>query len=189
MGKIYIGVNGVAKEVKKIYIGVNGVAKEVKNAYVGVAGVAKKIFTSSVPFPSWSYDDTLSGSSETKTTVPAISASDVVNAIDNLGAVKVHYDFEFTVSGSNSTNQMWCRILCANTTNPSTNQYIYNYSNASGSGQTVTYRASGDILLSTLNATQLSNLRTNGLFLYMYIYPSQDKSMSCRFKINDISFA
>lgn len=30
--KLYIGVNGIAREVKKIYIGVNGVAREVKRA-------------------------------------------------------------------------------------------------------------------------------------------------------------
>ena len=37
----YIGVNGVAREIKKAYIGVNGVAREIKKAYIGVNGVAR----------------------------------------------------------------------------------------------------------------------------------------------------
>ena len=44
---IYIGVNGIAKKVKKLYVGVSGVAKKVKKAYVGVGGVAKLAYTSS----------------------------------------------------------------------------------------------------------------------------------------------
>ena len=35
MGKTYVGVNGVAKEVEKIYVGVNNVAKQVQKVYVG----------------------------------------------------------------------------------------------------------------------------------------------------------
>lgn len=45
MGKTYIGVNGVAEQVKKAYIGVNGVAKEIKKAYVGVNDVARLIYS------------------------------------------------------------------------------------------------------------------------------------------------
>lgn len=33
--KIYIGVNGEAKEAKEIYIGVNGEARKIKKAYIG----------------------------------------------------------------------------------------------------------------------------------------------------------
>ena len=38
----YIGVNGVARKIKKVYVGVDGVAREVKSGYVGVGGVAKQ---------------------------------------------------------------------------------------------------------------------------------------------------
>lgn len=41
--EIYIGVDGIARKVKKAYIGVNGQARKVKKAYVGVGGVAKLI--------------------------------------------------------------------------------------------------------------------------------------------------
>lgn len=37
----YIGVNGVARKVKKMYVGVGGVARRVKKAYIGVGGVAR----------------------------------------------------------------------------------------------------------------------------------------------------
>ena len=43
---MYIGVNSVARNIKKLYIGVNGVARKVKKAYVGVNGVAKLCFSS-----------------------------------------------------------------------------------------------------------------------------------------------
>ena len=45
MGKTYIGVSGVARQVKNIYVGVNGVARKVAMAYIGVGGVAKLIYT------------------------------------------------------------------------------------------------------------------------------------------------
>lgn len=38
----YIGVNGIARKIKKVYVGVDGVAREVKSGYTGVGGVAKK---------------------------------------------------------------------------------------------------------------------------------------------------
>ena len=38
----YIGVDGVARKIKKVYVGVDGVAREVKKMYVGVNGVAKE---------------------------------------------------------------------------------------------------------------------------------------------------
>lgn len=44
--KLYIGVNGIAREVKKIYIGVNGVAREVKKGYIGIGGSAREFFSS-----------------------------------------------------------------------------------------------------------------------------------------------
>jgi hypothetical protein len=42
---IYIGVNSVARKVKKIYIGIGGTARKVRKAYVGVGGVARLIFS------------------------------------------------------------------------------------------------------------------------------------------------
>lgn len=38
---MYVGVNNVARKVKKVYVGVNGVARKVKKIYVGVNGVAR----------------------------------------------------------------------------------------------------------------------------------------------------
>lgn len=54
--KTYIGVNGVAKNVKNVYIGINGVAKKVKKIYIGVNGVAKECYSSAVlpTIVSWS---------------------------------------------------------------------------------------------------------------------------------------
>ena len=40
----YIGVNGVARKIKKVYVGVDGVAREVKKMYVGVNGIAREGF-------------------------------------------------------------------------------------------------------------------------------------------------
>jgi len=37
----YIGVDNVARKVKKGYIGVNGVARKIKKVYIGVDGVAQ----------------------------------------------------------------------------------------------------------------------------------------------------
>ena len=45
----YIGVNGVARKVKKIYIGVNGVARRIKKAYIGVGGVARLFWSGGKP--------------------------------------------------------------------------------------------------------------------------------------------
>lgn len=42
--RCYIGVNSVAKKVKKVYIGVGGVAKKIIKAYIGVDGVARLFF-------------------------------------------------------------------------------------------------------------------------------------------------
>ena len=38
---IYIGVNSLARKVKKAYFGVNNVARKIKKIYIGVGGVAK----------------------------------------------------------------------------------------------------------------------------------------------------
>lgn len=38
----YIGVDGVARKIKKIYVGVDGIAREVKKAYVGIANRARQ---------------------------------------------------------------------------------------------------------------------------------------------------
>lgn len=43
--KLYISVNGVAREVKKIYVGVDNIAREVKKGFVGVEGVARSFFS------------------------------------------------------------------------------------------------------------------------------------------------
>lgn len=51
MGKAqYLGVNGVARKVKKQYIGVGGVARKIKKGYLGVGGVARQ-FCSTVTAP------------------------------------------------------------------------------------------------------------------------------------------
>lgn len=45
MGKqVYLGVDGIARKVKKIYLGVGGVARKVKKGYMGVGGVARPFF-------------------------------------------------------------------------------------------------------------------------------------------------
>lgn len=41
-GKLYIGINGKARQVLKMYVGVNNVAREVKAGYIGVDGTARK---------------------------------------------------------------------------------------------------------------------------------------------------
>lgn len=41
----YIGINGVARKIKKVYVGVDGIAREVKKLYVGDAsGIAREGF-------------------------------------------------------------------------------------------------------------------------------------------------
>ena len=37
----YIGVDGVARKIKKGYVGVDGVARKIKKAYIGIGGVAR----------------------------------------------------------------------------------------------------------------------------------------------------
>lgn len=41
----YVGVDGVARKVKKMYIGIDGVARKVKKGYIGVDGVARLFFS------------------------------------------------------------------------------------------------------------------------------------------------
>lgn len=43
--KLCIGVNGVARKVKKGYVGVSGAARRIKKGYVGVGGVARCCFS------------------------------------------------------------------------------------------------------------------------------------------------
>jgi hypothetical protein len=43
----YIGVNNVARKIKKSYIGVDGIARKIKKAYIGIGGVARPCFSSS----------------------------------------------------------------------------------------------------------------------------------------------
>ena len=40
----YIGIDDVAKKIKKMYMGIDGVAKKIKKAYFGVDGVARLIY-------------------------------------------------------------------------------------------------------------------------------------------------
>jgi hypothetical protein len=42
--KCYVGVGGIAKNIKGGYVGVNGVAKTIKKVYVGVNNVAKEVY-------------------------------------------------------------------------------------------------------------------------------------------------
>ena len=42
----YVGVDGVARKIKKGYVGVEGKARKVKKAYVGVGGVARPCWAS-----------------------------------------------------------------------------------------------------------------------------------------------
>ncbi|MBQ6503092.1 MAG: hypothetical protein IJI57_04165 [Flexilinea sp.] len=49
--KTYVGVSGVARQVKNIYVGVSGVARKVKKAYVGVNGVARLVYSSDFWLP------------------------------------------------------------------------------------------------------------------------------------------
>lgn len=37
----YVGINGVARKLKKMYVGINGVARKLKKLYVGINGVAR----------------------------------------------------------------------------------------------------------------------------------------------------
>lgn len=62
----YIGVNGVARKIKKVYVGVDGVAREVKSGYVGVGGVAKKWYMNELLPPatsSYTVTEKVSGAS------------------------------------------------------------------------------------------------------------------------------
>ena len=54
----YVGVNGVARKVKKQYVGVAGVARNVTKGYVGVNGVARQYFASGVKWGKYSCDYT-----------------------------------------------------------------------------------------------------------------------------------
>lgn len=49
---MYIGVDNVARKVKKLYIGVDGVARKVKKGYIGVNGVARLFYSSGLPLSS-----------------------------------------------------------------------------------------------------------------------------------------
>lgn len=43
--KAYIGINGVARQIKKGYIGVDGVARKIKKGYIGIGGVARPFWS------------------------------------------------------------------------------------------------------------------------------------------------
>lgn len=57
--KMYIGVSGVARNVKQPYVGVSGVARKVKNGYVGINAVARQFFQSSIQLSSLSVGTTV----------------------------------------------------------------------------------------------------------------------------------
>lgn len=46
---LYIGVDGVARNVKSIYVGVGGVARKVAKGYIGVNGIARQLYSSGLP--------------------------------------------------------------------------------------------------------------------------------------------
>ena len=46
---LYIGVDGVARNVKSIYVGVGGVARKVATVYIGVNGIARQFYSSGLP--------------------------------------------------------------------------------------------------------------------------------------------
>ena len=43
---MYVGIDGVARKVKKAYVSIDGVAREIKKAYVGIDGVAREFWIS-----------------------------------------------------------------------------------------------------------------------------------------------
>lgn len=55
----YIGVNGIARTVKKQYVGVEGIARNVKKGYVGVDGVARAFIKSGKAAGEFSVGSTL----------------------------------------------------------------------------------------------------------------------------------
>jgi hypothetical protein len=46
---IYVGINGVARKVKKMYGGIGGGVREIKEIYANIGGVTRKIWASTVP--------------------------------------------------------------------------------------------------------------------------------------------
>lgn len=50
--KIYTGVSGKARQVKKIYVGVSSKARKIRKAYVGVGGKARLVYSSDWWLPS-----------------------------------------------------------------------------------------------------------------------------------------
>lgn len=44
--EIYVGVDGIARKVKKAYVGVDGVARKIKKGYIGVNNVARLFYSS-----------------------------------------------------------------------------------------------------------------------------------------------
>lgn len=41
----YIGVDGIARKIKKGYVGVNGTARKIKKAYIGIGGLARPFWS------------------------------------------------------------------------------------------------------------------------------------------------
>lgn len=42
----YVGIDGLARKVKKMYVGIDGVAHKIKKGYIGIDGVARQFFSS-----------------------------------------------------------------------------------------------------------------------------------------------
>lgn len=90
MGKLYVGVNNIARSANKIYVGVNGIARRVNKIYVGDAnGIARLAFNAYTPksynFTVWNGAQSasyisLSANEERSYTVPV---ADVNEAIAN----------------------------------------------------------------------------------------------------------
>ena len=101
---VYIGVNNVARKVKKSYIGVGNVARKIKKAYIGVNGVARECY----PDALWLYNN---GDEFTSTTGgfvsrgmgvsssglhannPSVSRSDTSITVEGNGGILVTSNF------------------------------------------------------------------------------------------------
>ena len=69
MGKLYVGVNNIARSANKIYVGVNGIARQVKKIYVGDPnGIAREVFSDFDPLivASVTVENTVSGNHGTQ---------------------------------------------------------------------------------------------------------------------------
>lgn len=98
MGKIYMGVSDVAKQIKTPYIGVGGVAKKIKKIYLGVAGVAKKVWQGGKSTMSGTFSKSLTGSDNDQRE-QVFNSSDYADAIAN-GHTQFTINVSWTFTGS-----------------------------------------------------------------------------------------